>query len=72
MLKINYIHEVLLSDWNTSLSNLIILKPQLQRKILKINPVHIETLPKTIWMLLSRKNNVVLRRLSNLFGKMVC
>jgi len=38
MVKINYIHEVLLSEWNTCLPNLIILHPSRQQNIPENQP----------------------------------
>ena len=43
MMKINYIHEVLLSERNTCLRNLIILHPKNNAAFPQISPVHIES-----------------------------
>ena len=48
MVKINYIHEVLLSGRNTCLGNLIILHTKNNAAFPQICPVHIKALQKTI------------------------
>ena len=48
MMKINYFYEVLLSERNTCLRNLITLHPKNNVTFPQICPVHIQALQKTI------------------------